>query len=195
MAQRQTRARKTSFAQRVRVPLGFGYALLFLYLAKPRPLFLYPGIALAGLGSALRVWASGHLNKGRELAVSGPYSWTRNPLYLGSFMMGLGFAVASASIWLLVLFLVLFPAIYVPVMRREEEELRAAFGPRFATYQSGVPLFLPTRLSPWRPQYRDLAPFGGNFQWSKVISNREYRALVGALAVAALISAKMVLWR
>ncbi len=185
----------SSIAQRIRVPLGFGYGLLFLYLARPRPGLFSVGILLAGLGLALRVWASGHLNKGRELATSGPYSWTRNPLYLGSFVMGLGFTVAAASLWLTVLFLVLFVAVYFPVMKREECELAQAFGSDYSAYRETVALFLPFSSSV-RPQRNpaDLAP-KGNFQWEKVICNREYNAVIGFFLVTVLIWAKMVLWR
>ncbi|RPI29443.1 MAG: isoprenylcysteine carboxylmethyltransferase family protein [Acidobacteria bacterium] len=185
----------TSIAQRIRVPLGFCYGLLFLYLATPLPAFFYPGIVLAGLGSALRVWAAGHLNKGRELATSGPYSWTRNPLYLGSFFMGLGFTLAAANFWLAVLFPVLFVAIYIPVMKREEQELTRTFGVGYAVYRDQVALFLPLN-PPFIPRREegDSKPTG-NFQWGKVICNREYRAVVGFFLVTALIWTKMFLWR
>jgi protein-S-isoprenylcysteine O-methyltransferase Ste14 len=185
----------SSIAQRIRVPLGFGYGLLFLYLATPRPGFFSVGILLAGLGLALRVWASGYLNKGRELATSGPYSWTRNPLYLGSFVMGLGFTVAAASLWLTVLFLVLFVAVYLPVMKREERELTQAFGSDYSVYRDTVALFLPVS-SPVHSQPKPAASAQkGNFHWKKVISNREYNAVLGFFLVTALIWAKMVLWR
>ncbi len=185
----------TSIAQRIRVPLGFAYGLLFLYLATPRPGFFSVGILLAGFGLALRVWASGYLNKGKKLATTGPYSWTRNPLYLGSFVMGLGFTVAAASPWLIVLFLVLFVAVYLPVMKREERELTHAFGSDYSVYRDTVALFLPFSL-PVRSLARsaDSAP-KGNFQWEKVISNREYNAVIGFSLVTAIIWAKMVLWR
>ncbi len=185
----------STIVQRIRVPLGFAYGLLFLYLATPRSGFFSVGILLAGLGLALRVWASGYLNKGKVLATSGPYSWTRNPLYLGSFIMGLGFTVASASPWLIVLFLVLFVAVYLPVMKREERELTQAFGSNYSVYRDTVALFLPFSSpvrSPRSPA--DSAP-EGNFQWEKVICNREYNAVIGFFLVAAIIWAKMVLWR
>jgi len=185
----------TSIAQRIRVPLGFGYGLLFLYLATPRPGFFSAGILLASLGLAFRLWASGYLSKGRELATSGPYSWTRNPLYLGSFVMGLGFTVAAANVWLIGLFLVLFVAVYVPVMKREERELTQAFGSDYSVYRDSVALFLPLGSPVRNPsQPADSTP-KGNFQWAKVICNREYNAVIGFLLVTALIGAKMVLWR
>jgi hypothetical protein len=109
--------------------------------------------------------------------------------------MGLGFTLAAASGWLAVLFLVLFFAVYIPVMKQEERELSQSFGPAFAAYRNSVSLFLPLS-SPRRPT-TGLADSGrkGNFQWAKVICNREYNAVVGFLLLTALIGAKMVLWR
>jgi len=185
----------SSIAQRIRVPLGFVYGLLFLYLAAPRPGFLSAGILLAGLGLVFRVWASGYLNKGRELATAGPYSWTRNPLYLGSFVMGLGFTVAAANLWLIVLFLALFVAVYLPVMKREELELTRAFGPDYSVYRDTVALFLPFSLPVHNRRIPADSAQKGNFQWEKVISNREYNAVIGFVVLTALIWAKMVLWR
>jgi len=182
----------SSMVQRIRVPVGFAFGLLFLYLAAPRPGFFAAGILLAGLGLALRVWASGYLNKGRELATTGPYSWTRNPLYVGSFVMGLGFTVAAANPWLTVLFLALFVAIYLPVMKREERELTQAFGADYSVYRDTVALFLPFSPPAWKPTHSGPK---GNFQWGKVICNREYNAVLGYLLVTAAIWAKMVLWR
>ena len=185
----------STIVQRIRVPLGFAYGLLFLYLAMPRPGFFSGGILLACLGLALRLWASGYLNKGKELATSGPYSWTRNPLYLGSFVMGLGFTVAAASPWLTVLFLVLFMAVYLPVMKREERELSEAFGSDYSVYRDAVALFLPFSSPVHSPRSPADSARKGNFQWEKVISNREYNAVIGFFLVTAIVWAKMVLWR
>ncbi|MFB3903420.1 MAG: isoprenylcysteine carboxylmethyltransferase family protein [Acidobacteriota bacterium] len=185
----------SSFAQRIRVPLGFGYGLLFLYFATPRPGLFSAGILLGGLGLALRVWASGYLKKGRELATSGPYAWSRNPLYLGSFVMGLGFTVAAGSLWLTLLFLTLFVAVYLPVMKREERELAQMFGSDYSVYREAVALFLPLGAPVHRTSRTPHQAPRGNFQWQKVICNREYKAVIGFLLVAALLWAKMVLWR
>lgn len=174
--------------QRVRVPLGFIYGAAFLYWAVPRPGLLLLGVAIAMAGLGLRIWASGYLNKGRVLATEGPYSRTRNPLYLGSFVMGLGFTVSGSNAWLLAGFLVLFFLIYIPVMKREEAELESTFGQRFRNYRERVPLFLPASGN------RDLSSESsgeGNFQWAKVISNREYKAIIGFLLMAALMWGKM----
>lgn len=166
-----------SWIQRVRVPLGFLFGLAFLIVADPGPPFLWPGIGVAGVGLLLRIWASGHLHKHRELSCSGPYRWTRNPLYLGSFVMGLGFCLAARSWVLAVLFAVLYPAIYLPVMRREEAELLGAYGEPYREYRDSAPLFFPSGRS--AEGSRDAFDCG----W--VLKNREYKAMAGFLLLAA----------
>jgi len=178
--------------QKIRVPLGFAYGLLFLWLSRPTPALLVSGLAIAALGLALRVWASGHLNKGRELASRGPYAWTRNPLYLGSFVMGLGFTTAGGRWLLVLLFPLLFLAVYWPVMRREERELTDWLGAPYTLYRDSVSLFVPS--------FRRFAPVSGpgqnvrlsNFQWSQVIYNREHKAIIGFILVAAFLWVKMI---
>jgi protein-S-isoprenylcysteine O-methyltransferase Ste14 len=137
------------------VPLGFACAVVFILLAKPDKLSLAVGGAVALIGLMVRAWASGHIRKNSALAVSGPYAHTRNPLYLGSFILGLGFTVAaSSSLWLLLilggLFAALFLGIYLPVMRVESLTLAELFGEDYRRYASAVPLFFP-RLTPYKP--------------------------------------------
>ena len=92
--------------QRLRVPLGFAFALLYLLLARPVLGWWLIGIATVSIGLGIRVWAAGHLRKWQQLAISGPYRFTRNPLYLGSSLIGSGFSIASNESFLLVLFLI-----------------------------------------------------------------------------------------
>jgi protein-S-isoprenylcysteine O-methyltransferase Ste14 len=129
-------------------------------------------MACAFLGLSLRVWAAGHLHKHKSLATQGPYRWTRNPLYLGSFIMGLGFMVAASEIFLFLLFICLFLLIYIPVMRREEGELVAAYGEDYTAYKARVPLLFPSTRN-W-PKCEP-----SNFSWHQVILNREYKAVLG----------------
>jgi protein-S-isoprenylcysteine O-methyltransferase Ste14 len=177
--------------QRIRVPLGFAYGLFFLWLAQPRPGWFYVGTALAAAGLVVRLWASGHLEKGRTLAVSGPYRWTRNPLYLGSFVLGVGLSVASANPWLMAVFPPLFLSVYIPVMRREEAEMAAGFGEDFSFYRRRVPMLFP------RPPVREAVETAsqgaqpGLFRWKRVFLNREYNAVIGFVVVALLIWCKM----
>lgn len=165
--------------QQLRVPLGFAFGLIFLITARPAPEYLYPGLIMALAGISLRVWASGHLVKGRVLATHGPYRWTRNPLYLGSFLMGIGFCVAAAQPLLLAAFLILFPSIYIPVIKREEQELSAAFGSSFEAYRAAVPLFLPIPKKGNSLEAKRVSPDEGNFLWKRVILNREYKTAAG----------------
>ena len=94
--------------QRLRVPLGFLFAIIFLIFAKPAPATLLAGAIISIFGILIRAWASGHIRKNQNLAVSGPYAFTRNPLYLGSFLLGVGFSVASGVWWLALIFIILF---------------------------------------------------------------------------------------
>ena len=136
-----------TWIQRWRVPLGFVCAALFILFARPRPATLAAGAAVSFVGILLRAWASGHIRKNDALAVSGPYAYTRNPLYLGSFILGLGFTIGSGRWWLGILFAALFLGIYLPVMRVESATLADLFGESFQAYAAAVPLFLP-RLTP-----------------------------------------------
>lgn len=171
-----------TIVQRIRVPAGFLFAVVFLCLAQPRTPFSYAGISLAATGLALRIWASGYLKKGQELAVYGPYRWTRNPLYLGSFLLGLGFSLAGSRLPLLTIFLILFLAIYIPVMRNEEKELLRNFGSQYTLYRQEVPLFVP-RLR----QLPSLASTEVNFQWKQVVLNGEYEAVAGFVLLTAFV--------
>src|SRR5258706_12863252 len=120
--------------QRWRVPLGFLCAAIFFLLSRPRPLTLVIGGAIAVPGLVLRAWATGHLRKNDAQAVTGPYAYTRNPLYLGSFLIGVGFTIASGKFVLVFLFAALFLGIYVPVIRIELETLAQTFGENYREY-------------------------------------------------------------
>src|SRR5258708_15672879 len=132
--------------QRWRVPLGFACAALLFLLAQSRPATLIVGGLVALPGLALRAWATGHLRKNDALAVTGPYAYTRNPLYLGSFLIGLGFTVAAGRLILGLVFAALFGGIYLTVMRVEAKTLSELFDEDYHRYAKAVPLFLP-RLS------------------------------------------------
>ncbi|HEV7796857.1 MAG TPA: isoprenylcysteine carboxylmethyltransferase family protein [Pyrinomonadaceae bacterium] len=163
-----------TWIQRWRVPLGFLCAALFILFARPRPATLVAGAAVSFVGLFLRAWGSGHLRKNDALATSGPYAYTRNPLYLGSFIMGLGFTVASGRWALGILFIALFLGIYLPVMRVESATLAQLFGESFQEYSRAVPLFLP-RLTAYREGRRT------SFDRSLYLKYREYRAALGLL--------------
>ncbi len=176
--------------QRWRVPLGFLCAALFILLARPRPLTLLVGGLVAILGLILRAWSAGHIRKNAALATSGPYAYTRNPLYLGSFILGLGFTIASARPLLGLLFAALFLGIYLPVMRVEAETLVGIFGDDYRRYARAVPLFLP-RFWPYRDVGQSSAEI--RFDVSLYLRYREYRAALGLLIAWGLLALKALL--
>ena len=176
--------------QRWRVPLGFACAIVFFAFARPRPLTLLIGILIAVPGLALRAWAVGHLRKNDALATSGPYAYTRNPLYFGSFLIGLGFTVAAGRWFLAIVFVALFVGIYVPVMRVESATLTQLFGERYLGYVNVVPLFLP-RLSP----YRNGATEKNKFDAELYKRYREYRAAIGMTVAWAFLALKAFYFR
>lgn len=171
--------------QRWRVPLGFIGAAIFLFFSRPGPWSLAIGGAIALPGLALRAWATGHLRKNDALAVTGPYAYTRNPLYLGSLLMGVGFTIASGRPVLGILVAALFLGIYVPVMRVESATLAKLFGESYQRYLKAVPLFLP-RLSP----YRDESKASARFDSALYKRYREYQAAMGLVVAWALLALK-----
>lgn len=168
--------------QRVRVPLGFVFAGLLVVFSRPNVISMTVGGVLVLIGLAIRSWAAGHIRKARVLAVSGPYAYTRNPLYLGSAFLGAGFAVAAGVWWLVLFFLVLYLSIYLPVMRVEETDIGNIFGAEYDEYKANVPLFLP-RLTPWKNT-------GTKFDFQLYLHHREYRAALGFGIALALLAAK-----
>src|ERR1700742_2071212 len=107
-------------ARRIRVPLGFAFAVVFLWLARPSLVFMAFSLLLVVPGILLRAYASGYVKKNAELTMTGPYAYTRNPLYLGSMLMAFGFAGASRSLWITLLLALLFVLIYAPTIFGEE---------------------------------------------------------------------------
>lgn len=168
--------------QRVRVPLGFIFAVVFIFFSRPTPLTLIVGGCVAVIGLLIRAWASGHIQKAKVLATSGPYAYTRNPLYLGSFVLGVGFTIAAGVWWLALVFVALYLGIYLPVMRVEEGDISRIFGSDFEEYRQNVPLFLP-RFKVWQPTATKFDP-------ALYSRYREYRAGIGALIAMALLAAK-----
>jgi len=165
------------------VRTGYFIAPVVLWFAHPTPLSILYGSMLGIIGLAVRAFAAGYLHKQEVLAVSGPYAYTRNPLYFGSSILALGAAVAMRSWISAVLLLAYFAIFYSAVMRREEEELRARHGQGFDAYARAVPLFFP-RLRP--------APntVPGVFSLAQYYKNREWRAALGLLLLLAILFAR-----
>lgn len=169
----------TNFWIQWRVRVGYPVGIAAFWFARPQAKWLACGAGIAILGLILRGYAAGYLRKHQQLATSGPYAFTRNPLYLGSAFLAAGFAVASRS-WISALLLAVYLGIFYPVViRREQAELEAHYGAAFVEYASRVPAFWP-RFSP--PRAATSAP-AERFSWPLYMKNREYEAAIG-LAVA-----------
>jgi steroid 5-alpha reductase family enzyme len=147
---------------RLRVTLGFPCGLAALWLARPTPQSLAIGAAFALFGEAFRVWAAGHLEKAREVTSSGPYAFTRHPLYIGSSLIGVGFALGSASLVVGIMVVVYLAVTLTAAVRTEEAHLTEKFGHAYAAYRDGR-----------TPDVRR------TFTFERAMRNREYRALIG----------------
>jgi protein-S-isoprenylcysteine O-methyltransferase Ste14 len=169
-------------ARRIRVPLGFLAAALYLFSLwqhAPRPAAVAWSLALVLPGLWLRAYASGYVKKNRELTVTGPYAYTRNPLYVGSMLIAAGFAVALLNWPFAVVLAFGFAIIYIPVIASEERFLRATFS-GFDHYCRRVPRIIP-RLTPARIVTKDgQQPTAGSFSLELYLRHREYNAAVGA---------------
>jgi len=165
---------------RFRVALGFVFGVLVLVLAQPTAASLTIGMAIAAGGEVIRIWAAGHLRKSREVTVSGPYRWVAHPLYVGSSVMGVGLAIASASIPVAVLIAIYLVATLTAAIKSEEAFLRRTFGDQYDLYRSGVKAKRRERSAASRR----------SFSVEQALANREYRAVAG-LGVAIL----LLIWK
>jgi protein-S-isoprenylcysteine O-methyltransferase Ste14 len=176
-------------ATRSRVPLGFVFAAAYFWFADPAWVSLASGFAVAALGVLVRALASGHISKNAALATTGPYAYTRNPLYLGSIIIAFGFIVAARNLWIGIAALAMFAFIYLPVITAEEKYLRSAF-PGYDRYASEVPRFLP-RLT----RYREGAAAedsSSQFSSALYLRHREYNAALGAILMLGALVLKML---
>lgn len=153
---------------RYRVPLGFAAALASLVLVRPTRWSFLAGLGVAVCGEALRLWAAGHIDKGREITRSGPYRFLRHPLYAGSVLIGAGFSLAAWSPVVAALCVVYLGVTLVAAVRTEEATLDAQFDGAYSAYREGR-----------------AEPVARRFSWTRVMANREYRAVAGLVAAFA----------
>jgi protein-S-isoprenylcysteine O-methyltransferase Ste14 len=170
---------------RYRVPAGWLLGVVVLVLARPTPSSILLGLPLGFVGEAIRIWASGHIEKTKTLATGGPYAHARHPLYVGSVLLALGVAVASASVWVVLAVAAYFLAFFPSVMREESDFLAKKFPDEFAAWAAEVPPFWP-RLTPGGPR-------SSRFEWSRVNQNREWRTALAIFAISALVYARQFL--
>ena len=173
--QKAMRDRAIAFLAKKRVPLGFVTTLAALILARPTWTTWRYGLLVALAGEAIRVWAAGHLEKGREVTSSGPYRWTGHPLYVGSSILALGIVIAARSVPLAILAAIYMGTTITAAIGTEEAFLRQTFGDAYDRYQ----------------QSRG-APSSRRFSLSRVMRNREYRAALGLLVGFALLALKVM---
>lgn len=174
-------------ARRIRVPLGFVVALLYvfeLWRHSPQPAAVAASLLLVVPGLWLRGYAAGYVKKNRELTQTGPYAHVRNPLYLGSILIAAGFALALLSLIVAVALAAMFLIIYIPVIASEERFLRATF-PDFADYCQRVPRLVPrlmaaspSTVQPEQPNNSEVSL--GSFSIALYLRHREYNAAIGA---------------
>ena len=162
----------------------------FYLYASPSTGLIGWGAGVGACGLALRVWAAGSIRKDRELATSGPYAHTRNPLYLGSFLLGVGVTVAGGRWVFAVAFLAFFFVVYRATVLREAAVLEERFGERYRAYRAQVPAVLP-RITAYREAASD-SPVG--FSRARYFRNREWEALLGAIAAFAALALKLRFW-
>jgi protein-S-isoprenylcysteine O-methyltransferase Ste14 len=170
-------------ARRIRVPLGFLLAAAYLWLARPTWKSIAIGAVVAFIGVAIRAAASGHVKKNTELTRTGPYAYTRNPLYAGSIVIAAGFAIAALSPWVVLILAAMFALIYVPVIRSEEAFLRATFAD-FDEYCRRVPRLVPRLTRAYEG--------AGGFSRDLYLQHREYNALIGTACMLAALVVKLV---
>jgi protein-S-isoprenylcysteine O-methyltransferase Ste14 len=172
----QACARLAHAVARGRVPLGYVLGVVAFWLAHPTARSLAAGAAVGATGEALRIWAAGHLDKGREVTSTGPYALTRHPLYVGSTIMGAGLALAAHSVAVAAIVGAYLAITITAAIRTEEAHLTDKFGGHYPAYRDGI-----------------AAPRARRFSLARAMGNREYRALLGFLAVFALLAAKYAL--
>ncbi len=171
-----------------RVRVSFFGIILAVFLAAPNFLSMLGGIIITGAGLLLRTWACGHLRKEKELTTTGPYSYTRNPLYFGNMILGIGVVVGSRSLWILGYFILYFLIFYSIAVIKEKEKMKKLYPEQYNEFSQKVPLFFPSLKSAY-PLKKN------NFSWSFYNTNREYRALIGAILFWLIMLAKSLLFK
>ncbi len=172
-----------SFWVRWRVAAGYLLAILGFYFARPNAESLLEGACIALVGLMIRAAAAGIVRKGQQLAISGIYAWTRNPLYFGSTILAVGFLVGANS-WIVAAIVAGYILMFYPaVVRREDRDLRERFGAEFAAYTARVSGFFP-----W-PTRQPVGAF--KFSWAQYVRNHEYRAAFGTLIAMGVLALRM----
>ncbi len=170
---------------RWRVRAGFVGLILAIILARPNLTSLLIGLGVCLLGLLIRTWSAGHLRKEKELAISGPYRYTRNPLYLGNFVIGISVVISSRSWWVLGFFAAYFLLFYTIAIKKEMERMKELFPDAYDEYKKKAPLFFPS----WKAFSSSEK---NKFSWQLFRKNKEGRALTGAFLFWLILALKMI---
>ncbi len=162
----------SDFAERYRVKISVLIAVIIIIISKPNKWSILGGLIFSITGNLLRVWASGYIKKEKEITKSGPYSLTRNPLYLGNLIIGVGFCLASWQIFSIPIFFLYFLIFYIPLIKNEERRMTELFKDDYIQYQKSVPAFF--------PKLRRVEKTGG-FSFKNSLENKEWRAILSTL--------------
>src|SRR4030067_2152858 len=181
-----TKASLKDILNRLRVRVGLFIAIAVVLLARPTWMTILLCILISLFGLAIRAWASGHLRKEKTLAVSGPYRYSRSPLYVGNFLLGIGVVVGALAWVVLGLFVIYYGVFYPLIIRRERDRMRELFPQQYEEYGKKVPLFFPS--------IRKHLPAKGKFSCSLYKQNKEYRGPQGTGLILVGFGAKLNLF-
>jgi protein-S-isoprenylcysteine O-methyltransferase Ste14 len=176
-----------NFFARWRVRLGYPLTIAVLFFSHPTPFSILLGALVGLLGLWVRAYAAGYLHKQELLTVTGPYAYTRNPLYLGSAILAAGAGIATRSWISVVVLIVYFAVFYSIVMKREANELSSRHQTAFEEYARAVPLFVPRLTAAKLP-----GDSAGSFSFAQYRKNHEWQASAGFLFLLLIL---LVIWR
>ncbi|MEW6455090.1 MAG: isoprenylcysteine carboxylmethyltransferase family protein [Acidobacteriota bacterium] len=159
-----------------RISSGFVIVLIIILISKPTLTSLLMGAIIGILGLLIRAWSSGHLIKDKSLTTSGPYRFTRHPLYFGNLLLGIGFIISSNSFYGLILFIIYFLLFYIPIIKLEEKKMDNFFSDKFGEYKDKVPVIFPI-FKPYKNSSNK------KFSWFLYFKNREWRASIGFITI------------
>ncbi|MCP2519130.1 isoprenylcysteine carboxylmethyltransferase family protein [Candidatus Aminicenantes bacterium AC-335-B20] len=161
---------------RLRVPTGLWFIIAILILAKPTLTSIFIGFIVSIFGFAIRTWAAGHIEKGKNLATSGPYQYIRNPLYFGNFILGLSLCIGANSLWVWIIFVAYFSIFYPVLIIEETNKLREIFHEKYKEYEKKVPCIF--------PNFKGLQGKNSKrFKFELYKKNKEYRAILGGFII------------
>jgi protein-S-isoprenylcysteine O-methyltransferase Ste14 len=180
---------------KTRIAMAWIFAIALGLSARDYPTL--PGIVICFFGASLRFWASGYLRKDKRPAVGGPYAWVRNPLYLGTYLMALGTATATANWWLLAFITIAFAAVYHFIILDEENKLRVIFGAPYESYSENVPRFFPR---PWPANRNALETVNPetshlHYSWELAMKNKAYEAYASFLGLIGFVTIMALAWK